>query len=132
MNGRAVGKGFVANKELGDYLIRVTASCRGEATEAELRQTNAWLDSVLAYRKIKVTLNDGRVVKGSVSELRKAGFTVVDQRTKQPVSIANEEVAKVAKLSQRLSTSQKVGIGVAVGVVGLVITIVAVCGNGCN
>lgn len=41
-NGRATAKGFIPNKELGSYVVRVTAEHQGQIGKAEVRQQNVW------------------------------------------------------------------------------------------
>jgi len=44
-NGRAEAKGFVPNKELGQYVLRVTAEYGGQTASVDLKQTNEWSQS---------------------------------------------------------------------------------------
>jgi len=127
-NGRAIGEGFVANREPGDYVIRVTARSGNMAADAELRQTNAWFDSAMTGKKIKVKLKDGRVMKGPISQISEDSFLLVDGSTGQPVTIANEEVADYS--GSTMPTWGKVAIAAGV-VFGVLMGIaVAVCSTG--
>ncbi len=121
-NGRAVGEGFVANKEPGNYVIRVGATYDGRSAEAELRQTNAWFDSAMTGKKIKVKLQDGRVMKGFISQVSEDNFLLVERNTGQPVSIAHEEVTNYStpmSIGAKAIVISLVAFGVAVAVMGI-------------
>jgi hypothetical protein len=64
--------------------------------------------------KVRVTLGNGTVVKGYISNIEESSFDVNGNKTGQATSISYTDVQKVQ--GPGLSTGAKIGIGVAVGV----------------
>lgn len=64
--------------------------------------------------KVRVTLGNGTVVRGYISNIEESSFEVNGNKTAQPTSISYTDVQRVQ--GPGLSTGAKIGIGVAVGV----------------
>jgi hypothetical protein len=64
--------------------------------------------------KVRVTLGNGTMVKGYVSNIEETSFDVTGSKTGQATSVSYVDVQKIQ--GPGLSTGAKVGIGVAIGV----------------
>jgi hypothetical protein len=78
--------------------------------------------------RVKVKLQDGSNLKGYISQAGDDSFTLTDSKTGQATTLAYRDVAQVKKPGG-LSMGAKIGIGlgIAVGALGLVYVIG--CGN---
>jgi hypothetical protein len=82
--------------------------------KAEVQKRGAGKNS-----KVRVTLENGATVKGSISKIEESSFDVIANKTRQATSILYSDVQKIR--GPGLSTGAKIAIGVAIGVVVLVI-----------
>jgi len=81
-----------------------------QTAEAELRRTNAWVDSTLIGKKFNVRLKDYQVVKGRLSQITEGGFTLVYDKDNQSRLVANEDVAVLSQ--SHISPLVYIGIGI--------------------
>jgi hypothetical protein len=66
-NGRATAKGFIPNKEVGSYVVRVTAEHQGQIAKVEVPQQNAFSKTAAAdNRKFRNNIIFGGAVIGGV------------------------------------------------------------------
>ena len=65
--------------------------------------------------KAKITLKDGRQIKGYISRADDDNFVIRDRKTDAPTTIQYADVAKVDKSSGH-STARNLGLGIGIGV----------------
>jgi hypothetical protein len=80
--------------------------------------------------KVRVTLGNGTMVKGYISQIEESSFDVNDSKTRQATSISYTDVQKLQ--GPGLSKGAKIGIVVAVAVAVVVVVGVLVWHNANN
>ncbi|MGB7200909.1 MAG: hypothetical protein WBD16_01435 [Pyrinomonadaceae bacterium] len=73
--------------------------------------------------KVVVTLKDGRKLKGHITQILDDSFDLTDTNTKQPTTIPYRDVVKVKRLGMPKPAKTAIGIGIAAGIVILVLTV---------
>jgi predicted extracellular nuclease len=91
------------------FAAQTTQSPQAVRIKAQIQKRGAGEKS-----KVRVTLGNGTMVKGYVSNIEETSFDVTGSKTGQATSVSYVDVQKIQ--GPGLSTGAKVGIGVAVGV----------------
>ena len=74
--------------------------------------------------KAKITLKDGRQIKGYIARADEEDFVIRDRKTDSPTTVRYADVAKVEKSSGH-STARNLAIGIGIGV-GAFLAIIAI------
>lgn len=119
--------GLVAHAATAAMAPVASASQGGGATTAQPVETvkaKVARQGVGENARVTVRMKNGTKVKGYVSQIGDEDFVVRDRKTDAATTVAYNDVAKVES-NRGHSTARNVGIGVAVGVGAVLITIAA-------
>lgn len=114
------------------FNISAFASQEGTASQSSVAQTSATIQSEKMKEKVqkrgershvKVTLKNGTVVDGNISNIEGASFEVTYKKTAQASTISYDDVQKVG--GPGLSTGVKIAIGVGIGI-GIAAAVLAI------
>lgn len=64
--------------------------------------------------RVTVTLRNSTTLAGYLGEVRKEGFTLIDNKTKNPVTVLYADAVKIKR--NKLPLAAKIGIGIGIGV----------------
>jgi hypothetical protein len=71
--------------------------------------------------KVVVTVKDGTKLKGYITQILDDSFDLTDVETKQPTTIPYRDVAKIKRQGMSKGAKTAIGIGIAAGIVVLVV-----------
>ena len=114
-----------SSQEFADQATLAPEAQQGQAAEAPQAakiKTQVQKRGADEKSKVRVTLENGTVVKGYISKIDDLSFEVTSNKTGQATSIVYTNVRKVQ--GPGLSTGEKIGIGVGVAVVVVAIIFV--------
>ncbi|HEV8589080.1 MAG TPA: hypothetical protein VGQ72_09400 [Pyrinomonadaceae bacterium] len=114
-------------------LLLIVLFCLAPAARALAGQPQTSVDQVKVKiakigvgekAKAKITLKDGRQIKGYISRADDDDFVIRDRKTDAPTTVRYADVAKVDKSSGH-STARNLAIGIGIGV-GAFLAIIAI------
>lgn len=106
---------------VGDVAAIVAQS--GPDADIEKVRTKIRKHGIGEGSKVVVTMKDGTKLTGHITQILDDSFDLTYTNTKQPTTIPYRDVAKVNRVGMSKPAKTAIGIGVAAGIVILVLTV---------
>lgn len=101
-----------------------------EATQAAKIKAQVQKRGAGEKSRVRVTLGNGTMIRGSITEIDETSFVVNASKTGQATAVSYADVQKIQGFG--LSTGAKVGIGVAIGVAIAAVVVAILYHEGVN